>query len=223
MSKLLSVSNVTRSFLLDDSNNSLDIIKGISFDISEPQVFGIMGESGAGKSTLLNIISTIDHPSSGDVLLCDVDCKTLSEKELSKFRNEHIGFIYQFHHLLPEFSVLDNVLMPNRISGKSLNTKRAEELLDVVGLSERVNYSVKKLSGGEQQRVSIARSLMNEPKIIFCDEPTGNLDAGNTEHLFSLFKNLSEDLGMTFVIVSHSDMLKNYSDRIVNLKDGLIV
>ena len=205
-----------------DDGGEIEILKGISFDIKEPEVFGIMGESGAGKSTLLNVISTIDEPSSGLVQLCGTDIQSLSENELSEFRNQSLGFIYQFHHLLPEFSVLDNVLLPNRISGKPLKKEYAKELLDIVGLKERLNYSVKKLSGGEQQRVSIARSLMNSPEIVFCDEPTGNLDHKNTEHLFSLFKSLSESMSMTFVIVSHSDMLKAFSNRLIFLEDGKI-
>jgi lipoprotein-releasing system ATP-binding protein len=221
MSKLLVATNLTKSFELDDLSK-INIINDISLEIEMPEVLGIMGESGAGKSTLLNIVSTIDEPSSGSVELCGSDISKLNEKELSKFRNEKIGFIYQFHHLLPEFDVLENVLIPNRISGKKLNKLRAKELLEVVGLSDRINYSVKKLSGGEQQRVSIARSLMNSPEIIFCDEPTGNLDHKNTEHLFKLFQSLNKNFGMTFVIVSHSDMLKDYSDRMIYLEDGKI-
>lgn len=221
MNKLLVAKDLTKQFDLDDSGK-IDIIKNISLEIDSPEVLGIMGESGAGKSTLLNIISTIDEPTSGTVELCGSDISKLTEKELSTFRNEKIGFIYQFHHLLPEFDVLENVLIPNRISGKKRNVSRAKELLEIVGLSDRINYSVKKLSGGEQQRVSIARSLMNSPEIIFCDEPTGNLDHKNTEHLFKLFQSLNKEFGMTFIIVSHSDMLKEFSDRMIYLEDGKI-
>ena len=167
------------------------------------------------------MISTIDEPTSGEVYLSGKSLLNLSGNKLAQTRNNTLGFIFQSHYLLPEFSVLDNVLMPARISGNQKNKKEyALHLLDKVGMSHRVNYSIKKLSGGEQQRVSVARSLINQPSIIFCDEPTGNLDLKNTETLFELFSNLKSELNMTFVIVSHSDSLKKYSDRILFLEDG---
>jgi lipoprotein-releasing system ATP-binding protein len=221
MNKILDIREIYKSYEIDEKK-SVEIVKGISFDVEKPCVIGIKGESGAGKSTLLNIISSVDLPDKGSIFLLNEEISLLSEKKLANFRNKNLGFIYQFHHLLPEFSVLDNVLMPVHISGKNVKEyeERAKKLLIDFGLKDRIYYSIKKLSGGEQQRVSIARALINNPKIVFCDEPTGNLDQKNTEEIFHTFKNISHSEDITFIIVSHSDKLNNVADKIYTISDG---
>jgi lipoprotein-releasing system ATP-binding protein len=219
---IYTVENISKRFALEDESY-LQILEDISFSISAGEIFGIMGESGAGKSTLLNVISTIDVPDSGKVFFKDLDVLRLDAKSVNSFRNSDIGFIYQSHHLLAEFDVLQNVMMPSLISsyGKK-NVEEATRLLARVGLSDRLQHSIKKLSGGEQQRVSIARALMNNPQLIFCDEPTGNLDQKNTIQIFELFQSLAKEENVTFVVVSHSELLANYCDQMIHLEDGVI-
>lgn len=222
MSSVLKIENVSKSFSLEDEE-SIEILKNISFEVNESEFFGIMGESGAGKSTLLNVISSIDEADHGEVFFSGKKLSQLKETELDQLRNNDIGFVYQSHHLLAEFDVLENVLMPIYIKKFSKAKKEdAIRLLERVGLGKRIHHSVKKLSGGEQQRVSIARALINSPKLIFCDEPTGNLDEQNSLQVFSLFKELSEEFRISFVVVSHSMLLKDFANRIIYLKDGKI-
>lgn len=223
MNNLYNVQNISKRFALDDGSN-LQILDDITFTIGAGEIFGIMGESGAGKSTLLNVISTIDRPDSGNVFFKDVDVLALQSKAIDNFRNKQIGFIYQSHHLLAEFDVLHNVLMPSLISSYSrADRETATRLLERVGLADRINHSIKKLSGGEQQRVSIARALMNTPELIFCDEPTGNLDHKNTIQIFELFQSLAKEENVSFVVVSHSELLSSYCDQMIHLEDGKIV
>jgi lipoprotein-releasing system ATP-binding protein len=223
MSKLLKANNISKEFILDETSK-LEVLKSISFDVSHSEIFGIMGESGAGKSTLLNIIGTLDTPSSGTVYVDDVNLHELKESKLCEFRNKYLAFVFQSFHLLPEFDVYENIVMPALIADRSsIDHAYVDELLERVHLSNRKKYSITKLSGGEKQRVAIARALMNKPKIVFCDEPTGNLDHHNSENIFKLFSEISNELQTTFIIVSHSHMLKDYCDNYIYLEDGEIL
>lgn len=207
------------------SYGNLQILKGVDLDVKTGEIITIIGASGAGKSTLLHIIGTLDHPDHGIVRLNNVDVHTLSSKKLSAFRNEQIGFIFQFHHLLPEFTSLENICIPAFIAGKSKKDaeNKAFELLDLLGLSDRANHKPSELSGGEQQRVAVARAMVNNPAIILADEPSGNLDSNNAENLHHLFVNLRDTLNQTFVIVTHNENLANLADRKVLMKDGQII
>lgn len=207
------------------SYGKLDILKGVDLQVQKGEIISITGPSGAGKSTFLHIIGTLDKADRGMVRLNDVDVSTLSSKKLSAFRNEHIGFIFQFHHLLPEFNALENICIPGFIAkkGRKQVEQRAYELLEMLGLSDRALHKPKELSGGEQQRVSIARAMINSPSIILADEPSGNLDSNNAESLHRLFADLRERLKQTFVIVTHNEHLANMADRKVAMKDGLIL
>ncbi len=207
------------------SYGNLQILKGVDLDVKTGEIITIIGASGAGKSTLLHIIGTLDHPDHGIVRLNNVDVHTLSTKKLSAFRNEQIGFIFQFHHLLPEFTSLENICIPAFIAGKSKKDaeNKAFELLDLLGLSDRANHKPSELSGGEQQRVAVARAMVNNPAIILADEPSGNLDSNNAENLHHLFVNLRDTLNQTFVIVTHNENLANLADRKVLMKDGQII
>ncbi|WP_262732735.1 ABC transporter ATP-binding protein [Gaetbulibacter sp. NE] len=208
--------------------NDLHVLKGVDITISKGEVVSIVGASGAGKTTLLQILGTLDKASSNNesqLLINDVDVLQLKDKALAKFRNEHIGFIFQFHQLLPEFTALENVCLPAFIKNtpKAEAEKRAKELLDFLGLKERYNHKPNELSGGEQQRVAVARALINNPRLIFADEPSGNLDSESAENLHNLFFKLRDEFGQTFVIVTHNEELANMADRKLTMVDGKIV
>ena len=207
------------------SYGNLQILKGVDLDVTRGEIITIIGASGAGKSTLLHIIGTLDHPDHGIVRLNNVDIHTLTSKKLSAFRNEQIGFIFQFHHLLPEFTSLENICIPAFIAGKSKKDaeNKAFELLEILGLSDRANHKPNELSGGEQQRVAVARAMVNNPAIILADEPSGNLDSNNAENLHQLFDNLRDTLNQTFVIVTHNENLANLANKKVLMKDGQII
>lgn len=223
MNSLLKVQNLSKKFVLDDQME-LSILDSISFNVKESEIFGIMGESGAGKSTLLNIIGSLDKPSSGDVFIDQTNIHLLKETKLCEFRNKYLAFVFQAFHLLPEFDVFENVMMPAMIKDvKQIDYEYVGDLLNKVNLLNRKEYNINKLSGGEKQRVAIARALMNKPKIVFCDEPTGNLDHNNSEKVFRLFQNIAKELKTTFIIVSHSYMLKDFCDRYIYLEDGKIL
>ncbi|WP_053977932.1 ABC transporter ATP-binding protein [Mangrovimonas xylaniphaga] len=208
--------------------NNLHVLKGVDLSISKSEIVSIVGASGAGKTTLLQILGTLDKASQKDtnsLLINGTDILKLNDKALAKFRNEHIGFIFQFHQLLPEFTALENVCLPAFIKNtpKPQAEKRAKELLDFLGLSERYNHKPSELSGGEQQRVAVARALVNNPDLIFADEPSGNLDSESAENLHKLFFRLRDEFGQTFVIVTHNEDLANMADRKLTMVDGNIV
>lgn len=208
--------------------NDLHVLKGVELNIQKGEVVAIVGASGAGKTTLLQILSTLDQtPKAADnsLVINGIDVLSLNEKALAKFRNEHVGFIFQFHQLLPEFSALENVCLPAFIKGtaKADAEKRAKELLDFLGLTKRYHHKPNELSGGEQQRVAVARALINNPALIFADEPSGNLDSESAENLHNLFFKLRDQFGQTFVIVTHNDDLANMTDRKLTMVDGKIV
>lgn len=216
---MIKTKNIHKSF------GDLEVLKGIDLHIREKEIVSIVGASGAGKTTLLQIIGTLDKASSGDLIIDNIDISTLSEKKLSVFRNKHIGFVFQFHHLLPEFSALENICIPAWIAGmgKKEAEKRANELLDIMNLKDRNHHKPNELSGGEQQRVAIARAMINNPSVILADEPSGNLDSANREELHKLFFKLRDELGQTFVIVTHDNDLAGMTDRTLFMKDGEIV
>jgi lipoprotein-releasing system ATP-binding protein len=202
--------------------SDVEVLKGVDIKISKGEIVSIIGASGAGKSTLLHILGTLDKPDSGSISLNDIEVEKLSGKSLAKFRNDHIGFVFQFHHLLPEFTALENVCIPGWIGGKNKsNTEnRAKELLDYLGLNKKFENKPGQLSGGEQQRVAVARALVNNPSIVLADEPTGNLDSTNANDLHQLFINLRGEFHQTFLIVTHNQDLAKKSDRILQMKDG---
>lgn len=207
------------------SFGSLQVLKGIDLSINQGEIVSIVGPSGAGKTTLLQIIGTLDRADSGLVLFGGVDVSHYNEKQLSAFRNEHIGFVFQFHQLLPEFSAVENVMMPALIKGDSMADarRRAMEMLDFLGLTDRATHKPAELSGGEKQRVAVARALVNRPQVILADEPSGSLDTQNKAELHQLFFDLRRDLGQTFIIVTHDEELAATTDRTIRLRDGLIV
>jgi lipoprotein-releasing system ATP-binding protein len=207
------------------SYGQLQILKGVDFEVQKGEIVTIVGPSGAGKSTLLNILGTLDKPDSGQLFINDIELNKLSNKALSDFRNHQIGFIFQFHHLLVEFNALENVCIPAFIAGKPKADaeKRATELLELLGLGGRLHHKPNALSGGEQQRVAVARSLINSPALIFADEPSGNLDSANARDLHELFIKLRNEFDQTFVIVTHNEELAEIADRKVLMVDGLIV
>ncbi len=215
---ILKASNIFKSY------GNLPILKGVDITVKKGEIVSIVGASGAGKSTLLHIIGTLDKADKGELFIDNAAIHKLSSKELSAFRNQHIGFIFQFHHLLPEFTALENVCIPAFIGGAKSDVaeKRAMELLDLLGVAERAGHKPSQLSGGEQQRVSVARALINNPKIILADEPSGNLDSENAAALHKLFFDLRDSMGHTFVIVTHNEELANISDRTIHMKDGNI-
>lgn len=206
-------------------SNQLNVLKGVSLSFNSGEIVSVVGQSGAGKSTLVHILGLLDRPSSGEIIFEGKDVTNLSDEQISKIRNLNIGFVFQFHHLLPEFTALENVMMPAMIAGKNgkVENEKAKELLREVGLEERYNHRPNELSGGEQQRVAVARSLMNSPKIIFADEPSGNLDAENAEKLHEILFSLRNKYNQSFVIVTHNKELANRSDRIITLSNGMIV
>ncbi len=207
------------------SFGTLQVLKGIDIEIQKGEIVSIVGPSGAGKTTLLQIIGTLSRPDSGTLNINGQNTHKLDDKRLAAFRNQFIGFVFQFHHLLPEFTAIENVCIPAFIARKNKQDamKRAGELLDFLHLSDRLNHKPSELSGGEKQRVAVARALMNNPSVILADEPSGNLDSENQKELHNLFFQLRNEFGQTFVIVTHDEHLASMSDRVVNMKDGLII
>lgn len=210
---------------LTKSYDSLQVLKGINLEINQGEVVSIVGASGAGKSTLLLILGTLDKADSGKVIIDEIDITSLNSRKLSQFRNRKIGFVFQAHHLLPEFSALENVMMPALISGDSKMTasEKAFALMDKLSLTGRISHRPSELSGGEQQRVAVARALINNPSVVFADEPSGNLDSESAKELHELFFDLRKTMGHTFVIVTHNETLANMADRKLTMKDGLLV
>lgn len=206
------------------SYDQLQVLKGVNLQIDPSEIVSIIGKSGSGKSTLLHILGTLDQPDSGQVFIDGIDVSKLNSKEVAALRNTKIGFIFQFHHLLPEFTALENVLIPSMIlkDYSPKQEKRAQELLDFLGLKDRIKHKPNQLSGGEQQRVAVARALINQPAVIFADEPTGNLDSESSEELHQLLLQLRNEFGQTFVIVTHSKELSKISDRTIIMQDGII-
>ena len=204
---------------------SLWVLKGVDLQIGKGEIVTIAGPSGSGKSTLLHILGTLDKPDSGDIYLSNQPLHQLNGKALAAFRNRHIGFVFQFHHLLPEFTAVENVCIPGWIAGNKKKDvmQKAENLLQTLGLGQRMGNKPMQLSGGEQQRVAVARALINEPDIVFADEPTGNLDSANARELHQLFLDLREKLKQTFLIVTHNEELAEMSDRTLHMKDGKII
>ncbi len=204
---------------------SLQVLKGVDVSIAKGEIVSIVGPSGSGKSTLLHILGTLDEPAAGEIFLQDKKLHSLSGRSLADFRNQHIGFVFQFHHLLPEFSALENVCIPGWIAGRRKQDveERALELLNLLGVGHRVENKPGALSGGEQQRVAVARALINNPDIIFADEPTGNLDTANAKELHQLFFDLRKQFEQTFLIVTHNEELATMSDRVLHMKDGKII
>ena len=200
-------------------------LRGVSFLVPEGDYVAIMGPSGSGKSTLLHILGTLDRADQGTVVMNDINVHNLSGNALSDFRNRHIGFVFQFHHLLPEFSAIENICIPGWLAGRSKKEvrKEAEELLGILGLSHRADNKPNQLSGGEQQRVAVARALINRPDIVFADEPTGNLDSAHARDLHQLFFDLRNQLEQTFLIVTHNEELAGLSDRVLQMRDGIIL
>jgi lipoprotein-releasing system ATP-binding protein len=220
---ILVANDVHKSFFKKDEQK-LEILKGVSLKIIPGKISVIVGASGAGKSTLLHILSGLDNADKGEIKIKGTNIISLNDEKLSKFRNKHIGFVFQFHHLLPEFNALENVAIPVMIAGESKTKafKRALDLLQIVGLEDRSNHRPAELSGGEQQRVAVARAMANNPDIIFADEPTGNLDSQNGEVLHNLFLELKEKMGITFLVVTHNPQLVNLGDKVYEMKDGQI-
>lgn len=216
---MVSARQITKSY------GPLKVLKGVDLSIQKGEIVSVMGASGAGKSTLLHIIGTLDHPDSGEVIINGTDVFKLNANQLASFRNRHIGFIFQFHNLLPEFSAKENIMIPGMIAGTPLADleKRAKELLAYLGLSDRGKHKPSELSGGEQQRVAVARALINKPDLILADEPSGNLDSKNAAELHELFVKLRSEFGQTFVLVTHNPLLAELSDRTLRLNDGLVV
>lgn len=215
--------NITKSFTRG-KDNIITVLKDVSLTINNNEISVIVGASGAGKSTLLHILSGLDKPNKGEVEIDGINIFNLSELEISKFRNKSIGFIFQFHHLLPEFTAEENIAIASMINGTSKKDaiKKSEELLSLVGLEERKNHLPAELSGGEQQRVAIARALINNPKIIFADEPTGNLDSKNSETVHQLFIDLKTKFGITVLMVTHNQDLVKLADRVLEMRDGQV-
>ena len=216
---MIKAQNIKKSF------GSLEVLKGINLEIPKGKVYSIVGASGAGKTTLLQILGTLSKPDSGDIYFNEEKISAFSEKQLATFRNKEIGFVFQFHHLLPEFTALENVCIPAFIAKvpKAEAEAKAKELIEYLGLSDRMEHKPSELSGGEKQRIAMARALINGPSVVLADEPSGNLDSTNREELHELLFKLRDDLGQTFIIVTHDDHFAERSDRIIHIKDGIIV
>lgn len=216
---MINIQGITKSF------GNLQVLKGIDLHIGKGEIVSIVGPSGAGKTTLLQITGTLDRPDSGSVTVDGINVSGLSTNKLSDFRNRHIGFVFQFHQLLPEFTALENIMIPAFIAGKGRSEAkaRAEELLQFLGLADRANHKPNELSGGEKQRVAVARALVNEPAVILADEPSGSLDTKNKAELHQLFFDLRDKFGQTFVIVTHDEQLAAITDRTIHMKDGLLM
>lgn len=216
---MIKLTNITKRF------DTLPVLRGIDLTIAKGEVVSIVGPSGAGKTTLLQIMGTLDAPDAGQVIIDNTDVSTLNQRDLAAFRNRRIGFVFQFHQLLPEFTALENVMIPALIANKSTADARrsAEEMLQLLGLSDRAQHKPNQLSGGEKQRVAVARALINHPNIILADEPSGSLDSHNKEELHQLFFDLRKQFGQTFVIVTHDEKLAEITDRTLHMVDGLIV
>lgn len=217
--QLIKAENIKKSF------GNLQVLKGINLELDKGQIHSIVGASGAGKTTLLQILGTLSEPDEGRIFFHNKDISAFSEKELARFRNEEIGFVFQFHHLLPEFTALENVCMPAFIAQtpRVKAESRAMELLDYLGLNDRVEHKPSELSGGEKQRVAVARALMNKPSVVLADEPSGNLDSTNRDELHELLFRLRDDMGQTFIIVTHDEPFADQSDTIIHIKDGLLL
>ena len=216
--RMISVKDIHKSY------GSLDVLKGISLEVKKGEIVSIVGASGAGKSTLLHIIGTLDLADSGSVVVNSVETQKLSDRKLAAFRNKHIGFVFQFHHLLPEFTALENICIPGLIGGrnKQETERKAIELLSFMGINDRSHHKPSELSGGEQQRVAVARALINEPDVILADEPSGNLDSASALDLHNLFFKLRNSFNQTYVIVTHNTDLANMADRKLTIRDGII-
>jgi lipoprotein-releasing system ATP-binding protein len=216
---MIEVKGITKSF------GSLQVLKGIDLRIEQGEVVSIVGPSGSGKTTLLQIMGTLDNPDSGSVMIDGKDVTRMKQRELANFRNQNIGFVFQFHQLLPEFTAMENVMIPALIGRQSMKASevRAKELLEFMGLAERADHKPAELSGGEKQRVAVARALMNTPSVVFADEPSGSLDSQNKAELHRLFFDLRDKFGQTFVIVTHDAELASITDRNIQLRDGLII
>ena len=222
MAKILELKNINKIY---GDKVKTQVLHDINLSFEESSFNSIIGESGSGKSTLMNIMGTLDKATSGQVMIEGKDITNLNKNQLAVLRNETIGFIFQFHYLLPEFTVLENILMPYRIKNKKVNKEildRANELIDIVGLSKVKNNKSTDLSGGQQQRTAVARALINKPRIILADEPTGNLDSETTENIYNLLKSINEEYKSTFVIITHDNRIAEKTDRIIEIKDGRI-
>lgn len=215
---MINVENIHKSF------GSLEVLKGVNLHVSSREIVSLMGPSGAGKTTLLQIIGTLDTPDSGRVLIDGVDVLALKERKMAEFRNRKLGFVFQFHQLLPEFTAVENVMMPALIGGLSFGDarKKAMHLLDFLGLKDRTDHKPSELSGGEKQRVAVARAIINNPSVLLADEPSGSLDSHNRAELHTLFSDLRDQFGLTIFIVTHDEELASKSDRIIHIKDGTI-
>ena len=223
MEELVQSRGLKKSFKVGD--DYLEVLRGLNFSIMKGEMLGIVGVSGAGKSTLLHIIGALDRPTEGDVIFNSQGIFKMTDIQLAEFRNRKIGFVFQFHHLLPEFTALENVMLPVLISkkGKDEAIKEAKRILTEVGLRDRINHKPGQLSGGEQQRVAVARALINNPQLVLADEPTGNLDSKTSEDVYELLYKLNREMGQTFVIVTHNDTLVKRMTRVIRLADGMIV